>query len=282
LPGVRFDYYSQVSQFTAAPRFTTRYDLTKQVTLKGGVGLFYQPPSIDQTDRVFGNPALKCEWAIHYSAGVEWKPRSFITLDATGFYKDLESMVSPNPALTNDPYAPRYDNNGKGRVYGLELVAKHELTKKFVGWIAYTLMRSERLDSGATAWRLFEYDQTHILTILGSYQLPRNWQIGGRFRYVTGNPSTPVVGSTLDASSGSYSPIYGAKYSTRVPAFEQLDIRLDKRWIYNKWIFNAYVDLQNVTNRSNPEQPEFNFNYQRSQYSTGFPIYPIIGLRGEL
>jgi hypothetical protein len=282
LPGIRFDYYSQVSQFTTAPRFTTRYDLTKQVTLKGGVGLFYQPPQIQETDKVFGNPALKCEWAVHYSAGVEWKPRSFIILDATGFYKDLENMVSPNPALTNDPYAPLYDNNGKGRVYGLELVAKHELTKKFVGWIAYTLMRSERRDSGATAWRLFEWDQTHILTILGSYQLPRNWQIGGRFRYVTGNPSTPVVGSTLDASSGTYSPIYGAKYSTRVPAFAQLDIRLDKRWIYNKWIFNAYVDLQNVTNRSNPEQAEFNFNYQRSQYSTGFPIYPIIGLRGEL
>jgi hypothetical protein len=282
LPGVRFDYFSKVSQFTTAPRFTTRYDLTKQVTLKGGIGLFYQQPSIDQTDKVFGNPALKCEWAIHYSAGAEWRPRSFITLDATGFYKDLESMVSPSPLAGSTSSAPRYDNNGKGRVYGLELVAKHELTKKFVGWIAYTLMRSERLDSGATAWRLFEYDQTHILTILGSYQLPRNWQIGGRFRYVTGDPSTPVTGSTFNADSNSYSPIYGAQYTTRVPAFVQLDIRLDKRWIYNKWIFNAYVDLQNVTNRSNPEQPEFNFNYQNSQYSTGFPIYPIIGLRGEL
>lgn len=283
LPGVRFDYFSEVSQFAAAPRFTTRYDLTKQVVLKGGIGLFYQQPSIDQTDRVFGNPALKCERAIHYSAGVEWKPRSFITLDATGFYKDLQNMVSPNPAsLNGDPSAPRYDNNGKGRAYGLELVAKHEMTKKFVGWIAYTLMRSERLDSGATDWRLFEYDQPHILTILGTYQLPRNWEIGTRFRYVSGNPSTPVVGSVYDASADRYSPVYGAQYSTRVPAFVQWDIRLDKRWIYNKWIFDAYVDLQNVTDRSNPEQPEYNFNYQKSQYSTGFPIYPIIGLRGEL
>jgi TonB family protein len=283
LPGVRFDYFSKVSQFTTAPRFTTRYELTKQVTLKGGVGLFYQQPSIDQTDRVFGNPALKCEWAIHYSGGAEWRPRSYITLDATGFYKDLGSMVSVTPTLADGSSpATRLDNNGKGRVYGLEFVAKHELTKKFVGWIALTMMRSERLDSGATAWRLFEYDQPFILTILGSYQLPRNWQIGGRFRYTSGNPTTPVVGSVYNASADSYLPIYGAKYSTRVPAFAQLDIRLDKRWIYNKWIFNAYVDLQNVTNRSNPEQPEFNFNYQKSQYSTGFPIYPIIGLRGEL
>jgi hypothetical protein len=145
-------------------------------------------------------------------------------------------------------------------------------------------MRSERMDSGTNEWRLFQYDQTHILTVIGTYQLPRNWQIGGRFRYVTGDPTTPVTNAVLNSSlsSDSYDPIYSSKYSARVPAFHQLDIRLDKTWIYNKWIFNAYVDLQNVYNRANPEQVQFNFNYQKSQYSTGFPIYPIIGLRGEL
>ena len=161
-------------------------------------------------------------------------------------------------------------------------MAKHELTKRFTGWLAYTLMRSERMDSGTNTWRLFEYDQTHILTLIGTYQLPRNWQIGGRFRYVTGDPSTPVTTSIFDSSTNSYTPIYSSKYSTRVPAFHQLDIRLDKTWIYNKWIFTAYVDLQNIYNRANPEQPEFNFNYQKTTYTTGFPIYPIIGLRGEL
>ena len=283
LPGVRCDYFSQTSQFTIAPRITTRYDLTKKVTLKGGVGLFYQPPDISQTDRVFGTPSLKDEYAIHYSAGVEWRPYKHILLDATGFYKDLRSMVSTTQAsLGGDPSASRYDNNGKGRAYGIELVAKHELTKRFVGWLAYTLMRSERMDSGTDYWRLFEYDQTHILTLVGTYQLPRNWQIGMRFRYVTGDPSTPVTGSVFNSSLDTYNPIYSTKYSTRVPAFHQLDFRLDKTWIYNKWIFTAYVDLQNVYNRTNPEQLEFNYNYQKSTYTSGFPIYPIIGLRGEL
>ena len=283
LPGVRFDYWSMTSQYTAAPRFTTRYDLTGKWTFKGGVGLFYQQPMIQQTDKVFGTPGLKNERAIHYSAGVEWKPFKHIILDATGFYKDLSSMVSTSQAsLNGDASATRYDNNGKGRAYGLELVAKHELTKRFTGWLAYTLMRSERMDSGTNTWRLFEYDQTHILTLIGTYQLPRNWQIGGRFRYVTGDPATPVITSVFDSSTNSYTPIYSSKYSTRVPAFHQLDIRLDKTWIYNKWIFTAYVDLQNVYNRANPEQLEFNFNYQKTTYTHGFPIYPIIGLRGEL
>jgi len=283
LPGLRIDYFSQTKEVKAAPRFTTRFDFSKRLTLKGGVGMFYQPPDISQTDKVFGTPGVKTFYAIHYSAGVEYKPWKHIVFDATGFYKDMRNMISTTSGSgSGDQSAQRYDNNGKGRAYGLELVAKHELTKRFTGWLAYTLMKSERMDSGTNDWRLFQYDQTHILTLVGSYQLPRNWQIGGRFRYVTGDPSTPVTNAVYDSSLDQYKPLYSSKYSTRVPAFHQLDVRLDKTWIYNKWIFTAYVDLQNVYNRSNPEQMRFNYNYQKSQYTTGFPIYPIIGLRGEL
>jgi len=123
--------------------------------------------------------------------------------------------------------------------------------------------------------------QTHILTIFGTYQLPRNWQIGSRFRYVTGNPSTPVVSSVFNASKESYDPINGDKYSSRVGSFHQLDVRLDKRWIYNSWMLTAYVDLQNVYNRTNPESVEYNFNYKKTQLGSGLPIYPIMGIRGE-
>ena len=85
-----------------------------------------------------------------------------------------------------------YDNGGTGRVYGMELVARHDFTNNFTGWLAYTLSRAERRDSGETEDRLFDFDQTHILTVVGSYLLPRNWQVGGRFRLVSGNPITPV------------------------------------------------------------------------------------------
>jgi hypothetical protein len=120
--------------------------------------------------------------------------------------------------------------------------------------------------------------------LFGSYSLPRNWQIGSRFRYVTGDPATSVTGSIYDASTnvGGYTAIYNPNaYTTRVPAFHQLDIRVDKRWIYNTWMLTAYLDLQNVYNRSNPEQPQYNFNFQKMQYSQGLPIYPILGLKGE-
>ena len=37
------------------------------------------------------------------------------------------------------------------------------------------------------------FDQTHILTILGSYRLGHGWEFGARFRLVSGNLVTPEV-----------------------------------------------------------------------------------------
>jgi TonB family protein len=285
LPGLRVDYFQRVSETVAQPRLTARYQLRPDVTVKAGVGLFAETPTPDETDPNFGNPALKAERAIHYSAGVEYKPRPYLTLDATAFYKDMSSLVSPTTALTVDSagvtHPLRYDNNGVGRAYGLELVARHDFTHNFTGWLAYTLSRSERRDSGANAFRLFDFDQTQILTVLGSYLLPRNWEIGARFRYVTGNPTTPVTGSVYNASRDMYDAVYGAVNSARIPPFNQLDLRVDKRWIYQSWILNVYLDVQNVYNRANPEALSYNFNFRQSQVQQGLPILPILGVRAD-
>jgi hypothetical protein len=231
LPGLRLDYFSRISQTILQPRLTARWQFIPRFTAKGGVGLFVQEPFFDETDANFGNPNLKAEQALHTSAGVEFKPRPYLTLDVTGFYKHLWSLVSFTDATIPDGMGGSkpllYDNNGKGRVYGMELVARHELTAKMTGWIAYTLLRSERLDSGQSEYRLFDFDQTHILTMIGIYMLPRNWQVGGRFRIVSGNPATPVIGSVFNASADRYDPIYGGVNTSRNPLFHQLDVRLD-------------------------------------------------------
>jgi hypothetical protein len=69
-------------------------------------------------------------------------------------------------------------------------IGRLDLWKNLFGWISYTLSRSDRMDHPDQDWRIFELDQTHILTILASYKLPRGIQVGVRFRYVTGNPYT--------------------------------------------------------------------------------------------
>jgi len=284
IPGVRFDYFSRVEETALAPRMAARLALTEKWTVKGGVGLYHQEPSFDETNETFGNPGLHLESAVHYSAGVEFKPLPYLTLDATGFYKDLRDLVSRTDATVerDGEIVPlNYNNGGVGRVYGLELLVRHEFANNFTGWIGYTLSRAERKDFGSDEWRLFDYDQTHILNILGTYELPRNWTLGFRWRLISGNPYTPRVGSVYMVDDGSYSPVNGEPNSGRLPLFHQLDIRIDKRWVFDTWIFSAYLDLQNVYNHANVEGFSYNYDSSQKRPQQGLPILPVLGIKGE-
>jgi TonB family protein len=282
--GLRGDYYQRIHQALLAPRLSVRAELGPHWAVKGAVGLYNQPPNVEQTDPAFGNPNLKAPRALHVSAGAEWKPLPRTTFDVTGFYKRLSNLVSPTDAtqVVDGVEVPmNYDNGGRGRVIGLEVVARRELADGFFGWIAYTLSRSERLDSGQTQWRLFDFDQTHILAAVASYDLPRHWRIASRLRYVSGNPETPVIGSVFNNVTDEYDPVFGAVNSARQPPFLQLDVRLDKQWVFDRWLLDAYVDLQNATNHTNPEGIAYNYDFTQSKVSAGLPILPFLGLRAE-
>ena len=284
IPGIRVDRFALTERYSAQPRFTARWALAENTTLKGGLGLFTREGHFLEVNSGFGNPDLTPERAIHYSVGLEHKPFSQLTVDGTLFYKRLTNLVSATDRTVEENGELRplnYDNNGSGNVRGLELVVRQELYEGLSGWIAYTLSQSKRLESGETREMLFDWDQTHILNIVAAYVLPRNWQLSSRFRLSTGTPTTPVVGSTYNASQDEYVPAYGAQNSARNGTFHQLDLRVDKRWIYDSWILTAYLDIQNVYNRKNPEGIEYNYNYTQSRPQRGLPLLPIIGLRGE-
>ncbi|MDP7040034.1 MAG: hypothetical protein QGI45_12800 [Myxococcota bacterium] len=102
-----------------------------------------------------------------------------------------------------------------------------------------------------------------------------------RWRLVSGNPTTPVIGTVVDTDWDYYVPSYGDVNTGRLPPFYQLDIRLDKRWIYDNWTLNLYVDIQNISNRSNPTSIAYSYDYSEESYSGGLPILPIMGLRGD-
>jgi hypothetical protein len=117
--------------------------------------------------------------------------------------------------------------------------------------------------------------------VLGSWELGRNWRLSSRFRYATGNPNTPIASGILDTDNDSYLPVRGALYSERLSSFYQFDVRLDKKWVYDGWILSLYLDIQNLTNRKNVEQLEYAYDYRSRTETSGLPILPTIGLKGE-
>ena len=64
-------------------------------------------------------------------------------------------------------------------------MVRKELTSRAFGWIAYTLSRSERVDRPGNATRLFDYDQTHVATVVASYEIGAGFEVGARFRYAS-------------------------------------------------------------------------------------------------
>jgi TonB family protein len=284
VPGVRVDHFGGTDQTVAQPRLTTRLNITRDFVAKAGAGLFAQEPTLDEIDAGFGNPKLGAERALHVSTGVEYRLLPHLGIDTTVFYKRLWDLVSRTDTFAPDSGGARplrFDNGGRGTIYGAEVLLRHDFANRFSGWLSYTLSRSLRQDSGASTERVFDFDQTHVLTALGTYALPRNWSVGARFRLVSGNPRTPVVASTFNADADRYDPIYGATNSERNAPFHQLDLRVDKRWLFTAWSLNAYLEVQNAYNRANPEGLSYNYNYRASTQASGLPLLPILGLRAD-
>src|SRR6185369_10736410 len=96
-----------------------------------------------------------------------------------------------------------YTSDGVGYVVGSEVLIKYKPDDRFFGWLAYTLSRSIRSDGLGQPERLVQFDQTHILTVLGSYRLGNGWEFGARFPLISGNLITPNV---CDASSSACDP----------------------------------------------------------------------------
>jgi len=275
IPGIRLDYTKVTDRWDFAPRVVVRQDVGPafpRTTLKGGVGVFYEAPQPQESDPVFGQTGLVSERAIQYSLGVEREFTKNLEVSLEGFYKQLDQLVVAGNG-----------NSGQGWVYGLETLIRYKPDKHFFGWIAYTLSQSLRKDTPTGTVQLAPFDQTHILTILGSYRLGHGWEVGARFRLVSGNPYTPSAYGFYDANTGVYLPLTSyPQNNSRLPLFNQLDIRVDKTWKFAHWQFGIYADVQNVYNAANVEGISYNYNYVKQSFVTGLPFLPSIGLRGEL
>ena len=286
LPNLRGDYFSPTREFFLSPRPALRYRWDDTLTLRSSGGLYAQPPQEQEVDPLFGNPDVKSPRAWHVNLGAEKDFRQgraegwLVSSDA--FLKQLSQLVTPSTAfiIRDAVTVPEvYNNDGQGRVLGVQTQIKYTNPDWSVS-LAYTLSRSRRWSS-LEPDNPSQYDQTHLLGLLGSRELGRNWRLSGRFRYATGNPSTPVTGGILDTDNDVYLPVRGAVYSERLDSFYQLDVRLDKKWIYDKWILSLYLDIQNLTNRKNIERIEYAYDYASHSEVSGLPILPTLGLKGE-
>ncbi|MBW2628733.1 MAG: TonB-dependent receptor [Deltaproteobacteria bacterium] len=278
--GLRVDHFSEINATSVDPRLTTIFTVAEDMRVKLGVGIFSQPPELQESDPGIGNPGLDPIKAVHLGAGWEYDALPGARFGIEGFYKYLWDRAISTP----NGEEPFYVTGGIGRIYGAEfsIHIRPATGRQYFGYLSYTLSRSERKDGPLEPWRLFDFDQTHILTAAFVYNFPRNWEIGGTFRVVSGNPSTPVIGSIYDALNDVYIPIDGRVNTLRNPLFHQLNVRVQKKWIFDGWKLAVFVDIQNAYNQQNQEGIIYNYDFSQQTPLLGLPIIPSLGIRGEL
>lgn len=284
-PNLRYEYFENTQDSLLSPRLNGRYTLTDSLTLRAASGIYYQSAKPQEQSPDFGNPGIKPPKAVHLSAGFtkdfrQGSSEGFIWSSGF-FYKKLSDLVIQSNKFTvrdGQTIKENFNNEGTGLIHGLENNLKYRF-QDYSFTVAYTLLKSYRTEPN-TSRHSSEYDQTHNVNLIASMEKGK-WTYSSRFRYVTGNPMTPVIGSYYDADNNTYIPVRGPIYSSRLNDFMQLDVRIDRKFVFNQWLLFAYLDIQNITSHKNEQQINYSYDYSQKQATVGLPILPTFGLRGE-
>jgi TonB family protein len=259
-----------------APRLSARWRWTDTLTLHAATGQYHQPPAPETLSPVFGNPRLTLSEAVHLVGGVQWRPVEGVDVEVTGFHERFDGLVARNPAST-PPLGEALTNDGTGQSSGVQLLVRRS-TGALTGWLSYTLSRSTRVDAPARPERLFDFDQTHVLSLVLGYTW-KGLTLGARARYATGMPRTPVVGAFYDARSDRFQPLFDRQNSERLPAFMQLDLRAEYAFALPVGELTVYLDVLNATDRANVEERAFTYDFSAERPVPGLPILALTGAR---
>jgi outer membrane receptor protein involved in Fe transport len=272
--GLRYDKNDKVKRDTTMPRFSIAWQSDADTTWKAAWGLYSQFPGDVQLNDVFGNPRLNPETAQHVVAGVERKLTAEITAKLNFYYKYYTDMIVNNKGLVI------YENSGTGMAKGAELFVNAKYGEKFFGWISYALSRSDRMSPPVNKWVQYRYDQTHILTAVGSYSFTPAWSLGAKLHYNSG-PLVKTFQSAYQDSEGYWHGVFSDDYDRRLEDYLRLDVRTDYTFKFDGWKLNLYVEIINLLNRANPQDIMYNLDYTDTMEIDNLPFMPYIGVEAE-
>ncbi len=291
--GARADansYSSEMSNMLDqfSPRFSASYQLQRDLYLNFNTGRYFQLPAYTTlgfrnnegqlVNRVNG---LKYISVNHYVSGIEWMPRRSSKISLEGFFKQYgnypfsvqDSVVIGSRSADFGVFgSEEVVPVGTGRAFGTELYYREENFRKFNITLSYTFVRSEFEDIqgefAPSAW-----DNRHIAILTVLRPLPRNWEVGFKWRFSGGAPYTPYdlelssIRQAWDAQNMAYLD-FNRFNSMRLSSFHQLDLRIDRQFFLERWSLMVYLDVQNVYNFKS-DAPD---NIVRKEDESGNPI----------
>ena len=249
-----------------SPRLSLSYQLTEHWSLSGNAGLYYQLPPYTALGFKNNNGLYANKYALRYmqvsqgSVGLNWRKGDTFEVSVEGFYKDYDKI--PLSVADGIPLTCKGNDYGvignelltstaQGRSYGAELLLKWLVAKKLNLASSFTLFKSEYRTDKESEYIASAWDNRFIFNLRGTYNLPRHWSVGMKVSCIGGAPYTPYdadKSSLVTAWNAQGKPYYDyTRYNEeRLPAFTQVDIRIDKTFYLKRFMLGFYIDLQNI------------------------------------
>ena len=249
-----------------SPRISLSYQLAEHWFVSGNAGLYYQLPPYTALGFKDNNGMYANKYNLRYmkvsqeSLGISWRKGDTFEVSVEGFYKDYDKI--PLSVADGIPLTCKGNDYGvignelltstaQGRSYGAELLLKWLVAKKLNLASSFTLFKSEYRTDKESEYIASAWDNRFIFNLRGTYNLPRHWSVGMKVSCIGGAPYTPYdadKSSLVTAWNAQGKPYYDyTRYNEeRLPAFTQVDIRIDKTFYLKRCMLGFYIDLQNI------------------------------------
>lgn len=306
------------TKFKLCPRIGVSHPISDRDVIHFFYGHFYEAPAANylydnstwSTNgfwMMVGNPDLEPEHTVSYELGVDHLLTNNITLDVTGFYKDISDLVDTRTINDADivevpesittysgvtiaaPYPYEYtiyDNAGHGNVRGFEVTFKKHPVGRWSAEAVYTFMVARGISSDVlegyllrssnrdrpTKKYFLDWDRRHSLACHLGYRHEPHWSLSLLWTYASGSPYT--------IASLSMQP---EQNNRRFPSISWTNVHVEKYfrwWNLHETLFlrvNNLFDKQNVMSFDDTNPEMINYLLENSEWTGPYNDLTVYG-----
>lgn len=110
-----------------------------------------------------------------------------------------------------------------------------------------------------------------MISLIAGKKFKKGWELGLKYRLSGGAPYTPydlVESQRTYTITGQGVSDFSKLNSERLPTFNQLDVRVDKKFNFKRTSLNIYLDFQNALMSKSVSKDYYTF--KRNADNTGF------------
>lgn len=292
-PGARVDRWSLLDTTTASPWMTAQLQITDRTRLRTGTGIYRQFADLEQVYGIRGGgTALRPERAVHVDVGVDHSVSANTRLSLALFTRQERDVLwtpgSEPRRRSNGTLPPGFAdapwvNALSGRARGFEVMLRRDGGDGLAGWAGYGYGRNRYT---ASTGELFpaDFEQTHTLSLYGSYRFSSRTSLSAKFRYGSNYPIVGYIAEDPAAAVVDGTPLFhtliGARNTTRLPSYARLDVRADRAFNWGGRRLVLFAEVANTLNHRNMRNTPYGVDRTGRVFEAIESLMPIVPSAG--